>query len=290
MPPRVRLTDNERGNTLGLSRRDLDELIAEIEIAQRDDPGVHRRFRRRQYRQLALALQVHQPGGSTSTFPVVSRNISRTGMAVLHRAYIHLGVRVQVALPRRAAATLSVSAHVVRCRHVSGMVHEIGLQFDHPIQLRDLVDLELNDDWLSLETVEPATLVGSVLLADPSAEDRGLLRGHLRGARLSITEAETPEAALAAAARPNDLIITEYFFGGRPAEDLLLSLRQLAPRTPLLVLTADVSEVTRRRLGTLGAASLLKPVDELTALRAIGEFLGAGGPAGAKASGLARTA
>ncbi|HYE02672.1 MAG TPA: HD domain-containing phosphohydrolase [Phycisphaerales bacterium] len=283
MPPRVRITSHQRPNSLRLSQRDLDAMLAELDAGRPGSKSTSvRRCRRRQFRQLALPMEILQPGGTWSRFAVVSRNISRSGMALLHRAYVHVGVRCTVALPLTEGRVLNCPARVVRCQHIRGMVHEIGLCFDAPIELREVAALDLGSDWMAAERVEPRALCGTMLLIDPNAEDRSHLRELLGRTKIILTEADGPEAAMGLLASPFGIILTEFTFRGKGDEDLVRGLRACCPQTPVIVVTQNISEVTRRRLATLSSGVLLKPLDEATLHRALAEFLlplpGAGEP------------
>lgn len=121
----LRLTDPELRQIL--DRLDKAEAEGEHHSERRADP-------RLRYRVRHLVVHVNQ-GGAEVAFVVPSRNISRGGMAFLHRRMLHVDTpcRVQVMLP--GGEWLRVTARVVRCQHVNGVLHEIGLQFDKPITL-----------------------------------------------------------------------------------------------------------------------------------------------------------
>jgi hypothetical protein len=58
-----------------------------------------------------------------------TRNISAGGLAFLHRQALAVGQELEVDIPLLDRQVLCVEARVVRCRHVKGMVHEIGVEF-----------------------------------------------------------------------------------------------------------------------------------------------------------------
>lgn len=79
-----------------------------------------------------VIIEVRPIGGTPITYLARPRNISRTGMAILHGNYIHNDVvcHVQLKLGGELATT---PARVVRCRYVSGSIHEVGIKFDKPL-------------------------------------------------------------------------------------------------------------------------------------------------------------
>ncbi len=112
-----------------LDRLDQNEAEEGERAERRADPRIRYRIRH-------LVVHINQ-SGSVVAFLVPSRNISRRGIAFLHRQMLHVDTPCRVAVVLPEGEWLSVSARVVRCQHVEGMLHEIGLQFDKPIQLPD---------------------------------------------------------------------------------------------------------------------------------------------------------
>lgn len=271
-----------RINSLGLSKRELDQLLDEIDGAAPGKgatggeaggaPG--RRYARRNFRQARLPMQVSQAGGHIATFPVACRNISRTGMSVLHSAYIHTGTRCTLVLPGARGETHTVTGAVVRCQHRRGMIHEIGVLFDHPVNLREVLALDCIGDWFSLERVDPAELTGKVLYVEDCAVDRQLVRHHLKDTTLSVTTAEDPVAGLAKAATGFDIILCAFHMPVMDGPAFIEQIRARGIATPVLVLAHDADEPTRRKLARLANIALLtKPVPRELLLRAIAEFL-----------------
>jgi len=121
----------------GLLRRILDAL---------DNSGCNfelnkRRHQRLQYRGRQVILYTKQTERDIA-FIVPTRNISRGGMSFLHGQMMHIGQLCAVDLAAKDGTWLSVEGTVVRCRHIRGMIHEIGLKFNGLLNLEDLRDLE----------------------------------------------------------------------------------------------------------------------------------------------------
>lgn len=64
-----------------------------------------------------------------STFHTTTRNISSSGLAFLHKQMLPPGKRLVLSVPLLDQRTVHLAASVVHCRHVRGMVHEIGVKF-----------------------------------------------------------------------------------------------------------------------------------------------------------------
>lgn len=99
-----------------------------------------RRHERMSYRGRQVILYTKQTERDVA-FVVPTRNISRGGLSFLHGQMMHLGQPCTVDLASSDGNWLTVEGTVVRCRHIRGMIHEIGLKFSGLINLEDLRDL-----------------------------------------------------------------------------------------------------------------------------------------------------
>lgn len=104
-----------------------------------------RRYTRLSYRGRQVILYTKQTERDVA-FIVPTRNISRGGMSFLHGQMMHIGQPCSIDLATNDGNWMTVDGVVVRCRHVRGMIHEIGLKFNSLINLEDLRDLQTNDD------------------------------------------------------------------------------------------------------------------------------------------------
>jgi len=265
-----------RINSLGLSKRDLDRLLDEIDGHAPSGAGgaVGRRFIRRPFRQVRLPMQVRKPGDQAVTFPVACRNISCTGISVLHSAFIHPGTPCTLVLPSACGDPVTVTGTVVRCQHLRGMVHEVGVAFDNPIDLHNVLGLERVGDWFSLERIDPGELTGTLLCVDDCAVDRQLIRYHLQDTSLLITSAEDSLTGLAKASTGFDIILCAYHMPVLDGPSFVEQLRSRGITTPVILLAHDADDAASQRLSHLSnVALLIKPVPRDLLLRALAEFL-----------------
>lgn len=103
-----------------------------------------RRHERLSYRGRQVILYTKQTERDVA-FIVPTRNISRGGMSFLHGQMMHIGQACTVDLATNDGNWLSVDGVVVRCRHIRGMIHEIGLKFNGLVSLEGLRDLPNGD-------------------------------------------------------------------------------------------------------------------------------------------------
>lgn len=297
-----RSTPPGRLNSLGFSRAELDRFLDELEPlaphprlktaggkpgkaaaapAPKDGGGAAaRRFVRRTLRLACVPLRVHRQGGESPAFPVACRNISCSGISVLHSAYIHPGTRCTVFLPNAAGSgAVAARGEVVRCRHVRGMAHEVGICFDEPLDLRQVLRTDCLGDWFSLERVNPTELSGPVLCVAGSEADMMLLRSCLGETRLAVTAVQTADEALAMAlagtgVRPFAAVICAHEPPAVDAPALVERMRERGCRVPAVVVLAERTADLRARVALLtDVAAVTKPLDSQLLLRALAEFL-----------------
>lgn len=117
----------------------LDEAKLEAVLDRLDDESdrqAHqkRRHERFRHRVKSCVVQLTQPGSSNSTsYLVPTRELSATGVSFLHGGFVHTNTRCTVQLITSHGTWAEVNGMVVRCRHVEGLLHEVGVLFDEAI-------------------------------------------------------------------------------------------------------------------------------------------------------------
>jgi hypothetical protein len=122
----------------------LNEVLEELDSVRVDSRHERRKFSRQVYRSMNVVLIAKEAGGEIA-FMAASRNLSRGGISILHRQMMYPKDRCRLVLPLQEGKRMLVSAQIVRCRHVRGITHEIGIRFDRPISASDLEDLRKQD-------------------------------------------------------------------------------------------------------------------------------------------------
>jgi hypothetical protein len=116
-------------------------ILKRIEAGTKDIAQMDRREAPRMpYRQaprVAIIVESEQVG--KRTFALIPRNISRTGMSLLHGKFMYAGTACVAGLKALDGQLVPVRASVVWCRLVTGRIHEIGLRFEEPIEIEDFV-------------------------------------------------------------------------------------------------------------------------------------------------------
>lgn len=286
----VALGPAERANTLGLTAASLDSLLDLMEgsVTPAKGGAVQREFVRWPFRQPSVQLQLIHPGGSAVTMRVACRNVSCGGAGLLHAAFVHPGSRCTLHLPRRSGEVVELHGRVVRCKHVVRMIHELGVKFDAPIDVRQFMPAEAMAEAFSRERVRAEDLKGAVLLVDDAPLQQKLLGHLLRETQLRLRIARTVAEGLEAARGPCDVIIADYHLPDATGADLIHRLRDSGSTTPVIICTCDDTPATREKaMRARPDGFLLKPVPEARLLQALAEFLGAAKPGSAPAAGSA---
>lgn len=122
-------------DTLRISEREALALLAQMDQQTESvDQAERRGGDRRTYRQVVeMVAQIVHPGGGTQNYLVRARNLSATGLGFLHGSFLHNHTGVILLMRTLAGQTVRVPGKVVRCRFLSGKVHEIGVRFAKPI-------------------------------------------------------------------------------------------------------------------------------------------------------------
>jgi hypothetical protein len=108
----------------------IQSLLNTLDAAQRVPIEEARRAARLTYRSLEVCVEVLNIRGEVLFgFCVPTRNISATGIAFLHKQMLTPGAKLHVDIPLLDERSIKVCARVMRCRHITGMVHEVGVEF-----------------------------------------------------------------------------------------------------------------------------------------------------------------
>lgn len=268
-------TAAEDVSTLRMSPMEIERLKRELESSTSAAGAAKRTFKRWPFECRAIKMEIQHPGGAATVLHYVPRNVSREGMGLLHSSFVYPGTRCTAFLPHPTRGLVPIAGAVVRCRHFRGKVHELGVRFDQPIDVRDFLGLDGTEGCYMLENVVPDTLTGGVLLIEPGEMDRALIRQHLKDTNLTVTATETAADGLARAAEGYDVILCSLALPDGDGLDLLFALRAAGIQSPFLLLCSSAgAEPAKERIRVLRPEGVVcKPVPAQTLLSAIGEFL-----------------
>jgi len=95
--------------------------------------------RQRSKRVLLMVVRVEHPGGTEAAFRATSRDISSMGVGFLHGTFIYPETQCMVAVPTSDGRYAAIHGKVARCQLISGGQHEVGVEFDAPVDLATLL-------------------------------------------------------------------------------------------------------------------------------------------------------
>ncbi len=262
-----------RANTLGLRDNELNQLRNELEQG-RGRGAANRVYSRWQYNASSVPVRIIHPAGNEMNVRMACRNLSKGGIGLLHRSYLHLGTRCAVTLNHPSNGDIEIPGEIVRCIHIKGMIHELGVKFDEEIDIRDFMRPDPLNEVFAIESIDPSTLVGTILLVEDSEMDTRLVKHFLRDTQLRVKHAETIEEAEQAAMSGVGLILCDIHLGNENGGDLVKKLYESGSSTPPIVMTsADTSESTHNLVSHPGVKGFLaKPFSQENLIRAVAEF------------------
>jgi CheY-like chemotaxis protein len=263
-------------NTLGLDHAGLNKFLdnREAKGGGNKDGTFRRTHVRWAYRAATVTVVFIHPGGTETKLTLACRNLSAGGIGLLHRAFVHPGTKCVVFLPNVRKQLVEIPGKIVRCIHLEGAVHDLGVEFEKPVRARDFVQLDPFADGFALEKVDPAELKGNVLYVEDSVLDQSLVRHFLRDTQISLHIVDNKEAALEKAMDHIDLILCDYDLGHCDGAEVVAFLREKGLSTPIIILTANTDKETRERLiKAQSNAFLSKPLERTMLFRAIAEFM-----------------
>ncbi|MGD9689383.1 MAG: response regulator [Phycisphaerales bacterium] len=264
-------------NTLRLQGATLQRLLDELDaVASRQTAEeVKRDFRRWTIRAMSeVRVDMHQPGGTVTSLRYVCRDLSGSGVGVLHSAYVHPGTRCVVHVGQEGRRATLVPGVVQRCRLMGRGIHEVGIKFRTPITVRNFVDLDPLQGKFSLERIDPSSLKGGVLHVDDSSIERKLIRHLLEETQLGIVSAESADEGRTRAAENFDLVIATTHLKCSDGQDLCRALRADGVQAPIVLTSTDQTDSAAEEAREAGASALLrKPFGRELLLAAVAEFL-----------------
>lgn len=262
-------------NSINQDEHSLKKLLDGLDAKSVKDTSPNREYVRWPYRVAAVETQIIHEGGSTSNVYMACRNFSAGGVSLLHRSFLHTGTKLQLKLPKVNGDLGVVMGTVVRCRHVQGTVHELGVKFEAVVQARDYLKIDPFADGFSLERVKPEELKGNILYIEDAAMDQSLIRHYLRETQIRLQFAVTKDEAYLKASEGPDLILCDNNIENEDCgPEMVMKLRSMGVSAPIIMLTADTSVGTREKLMRAQAnAFISKPLAKTTLFRAVAEFM-----------------
>lgn len=269
-------------DTLRISEREAAAILEAMNSAQHDLPMAELRDSDRLVCRptKGVVVQIQHPGGSGGMFLVWPRNVSRTGMGFLHGNFIYPNTIVVVHLRRPNGPSARVTGKIMRCRHVSGVLHEIGVRFDQALDMAMLTEYTRGEPQLisdgSSSSQTPVRLTGRVLVIDHCIDDRDLMNFICTSTGLECTEASMLEEAQGFLQNHRyDLVLTDVELNDGTMEEIIRGLRTSRYPGPVI----GIWQLANNRIDTsslekAGFSDLLtKPLETSRVIAVLAKYL-----------------
>ncbi len=128
--------------TIRLNEPQLNAILERLdELEPAEGAAESRMAKRYRFRVPNCVVRMHQPGSAGYVnYSVPTRNIAAGGMGFLHGGFVHKGTRCTAQLTTTRGSWADVPGIVVRCRYLGhSTLHEVGVEFDSPIDPGDFV-------------------------------------------------------------------------------------------------------------------------------------------------------
>ena len=270
---------DERRNTIGMGPQALEAFLDRLDaMALTGVSTESRTYARWPIREAFVEVCVQERGTFKRCLVMATRNVSNGGVSVLHSSFMYPGSTCTVSLPTRTGSShdsIVMTGKIARCIHRDGMIHEIGITFDEPIDASKFV-AKLMPKHAGSEVASAAKLSGTVLQIDASPVDRRLIEYFLSVTKIKLISVGSFEEARKLATGQLDLIMTEMLLPDGKVQDFVQWLRNQCITTPIALHTATPVAQVRQQMQTLEVQGLLtKPVEKDALLAAMIEFLSA---------------
>ena len=260
-------------DTLRLSKRQLQAVVQFLRRQQNNFQGAEVRSEPRLpfIAEGGVPIELRHPGGTVGRYLIRPHNLSSRGMGFLNGAFVYPGTACAAVLPKLGnAGTRRVAGRAVRCRHVAGNVHEVGVQFEEPLDLTEFIENPQAEAQAAPTGDTGPRFKGTILAVEDSVDGRELLNFMLDQLGIDAAFTDKPRRAVEAIEKRRfDIVFINAELRATPGGELIHAMRRAGYPGPIVALTAANDEDVAGRLTSRGASHvLIKPVrlDNLTAL------------------------
>ena len=260
--------------TIRMTGEDIDGLLAEMNKQHEGGGSLQRLTKRWVMRSQKVVMTIVGDHDARTHFATIPRNLSTNGISLLHGGYLHLGQSCHVSIRGVDGRAESVAGEIVRCRHVRGEVHEIGIRFLDSINPREFF-VETGGDYLfDAEHVVPAELHGRLLVVCENKADQKFIQHLFHESEIQFTFAEDGEKGLEQLAAEPDLAFVDDSLPGKVGIEFVLEAGLRALTTPIVLLSHTDDSAFRLAAIEAGAKEVIRrPFEPQVFYRAVAEFL-----------------
>lgn len=253
--------------------RVLDQINEQLDLAagSHSDP-TSRTLKRWDLRNKRVVLTTFNDDGTTAHYITSPRNLSAGGIGLLHGAFVHIGTRCLVSIIDNNNESRSIKGSIVRCTHVTGRIHQVGVAFNEPIRIEEYLPLD-DERVLNIENVDPCALQGTVLFIESAQSEQRLFKHQLQSTKIVSLFASDQATCNDLLAESPDLIIVGYETVNN-FNEWIHGVREAGYTGPVVVITASKCSTIREEVRAAGAEdAFVKPITDDIAQRICAEHL-----------------
>lgn len=260
-------------DNLKLSSYEVEMLIEQLERASEGGAESKREKKRWTLGGLRVVLSCQDKSGQTQNEIAIARNLSSSGAAVLTGKFLYPDSRCVVACQDLHGKVRQVRGRVVRCRHLQGRVHDVGIRFDSTVNPREFIEFG-GETAFNTERVNVAELHGQLLIIDSSRADQKLICHYFAGSGLELVYAQDGESGLMMLDDQPDFSFVSESLRDMSGIDVIRTARERGYSGPIVLLANESRVTDRDRAIEAGAnESLVKPCAPELLHQAVAEYL-----------------
>ena len=223
-------------DTLRLSEQQIQEMLDEMESRGDAQADSKRRSRRWSLGVTKIVISVADGAANWMHHLAVARNLSSGGVAVMIGTYVHCGTACKVCIRDRDGGVVQIAGKVVRCGHVHGRVHDIGIAFDAEIRTSQFVELGNEEYAFDAELVDPEVLRGHMLVVEGDRAEQKLIAHYYRDTHLDLEFASDGETGLSILQECIDIdfVLLEYLLSDMSGVHFIERCRAIGYSGPLM--------------------------------------------------------
>lgn len=269
------MNSTEVFDSLRLTQAEVEQLIADLNRAADKSQATSRRALKRwpmQFQRSVLTTTSKLMGNMHGV--AYPRNLAKKGAALLSGSFVHPGTACHLTLRAMDGKARSIQGTVRWCRHVKSRAHDLGIEFNAPINPRDFFIQQEGECLFQLERVEVTSLRGTILVVDEDRLTHRLFQDILGPSSVELVFAQNGEAGIKLLDQHPSLIVAENALPDMTGLDFLSKVRNAGFRTPLILMAREGDD--ELRLAAIGGGAqelLLRPVTPDTLLRGVAEYL-----------------
>lgn len=241
-----------------LSERELRELLERLDAPHTGAGGAKysRNAVRWSLRQQRAVLTVVDDNAQHKSAVVVPRNLSTQGVGFLYGGYLHKEQRCNITLRARDGSPRSIPGTVLRCTHVKGHIHEIGVRLDHPIAPSDFLLQDPEVQQQELDAVDPAQLTGEAIIVSPNQEFTGATTSILADTSIRTTTSPDLSPLRNDSANGHNVVILDASAFKQSPEQAIRAIRAEGYAGVLFVYLPQQNNQLKTRLVLAGASAV----------------------------------